>query len=90
MIDAYDILGLLGVVFNLYAYARVQLKREYVKTMNYSLVNLLGALFLCISLLNKWNPASFTGNLIWCFISLYGIYRCSKYLRPANKPADAE
>ncbi|MDD5586616.1 MAG: hypothetical protein PHY92_06635 [Alphaproteobacteria bacterium] len=81
MLDAYDIMGLLGVVLNLYAYGRVQWQREYAKRMGYSLANLAGALLLTGSLLNKWNLASFTGNAIWAMISLFGLYRCARYLR---------
>jgi hypothetical protein len=81
MLDAYDIMGLLGVVLNIYAYARVQWQRDFAKRLSYSVANLVGALLLVGSLLNKWNLASFTGNAIWAAISLYGLYRCAKYVR---------
>jgi hypothetical protein len=81
MLDAYDLLGLLGVAINLYAYARVQLQREYAKRLGYSLANLLGAVLLAASLLSKWNFAAFTGNVIWAILSFFGLYRCVKYIR---------
>ncbi len=83
--DAFDVMGLFGVCSVLYAYTRVQWRREYAKKMEYSLANFFGALLLVVSLLNKWNVASFAGNLIWLFISLYGIYRCAKYARKGKR-----
>ena len=88
MIDAFDSMGLLGVIFSLYAYARVQLRREYAKNIGYSLANLLGAGLLAVSLVNKWNLASFTGNVVWALFSLFGIYRCVKYMRRNNVQAE--
>lgn len=81
IIDVYDLLGLFGVSLSLYSYARLQWQREYAKRLSYSLFNLLGSTFLMVSLFNKWNVASFTSNAIWALISIYGVYRCMKYIR---------
>lgn len=81
MIDFFDFIGLVGVVLSVFAYARVQWRREYAKELGYSVYNFLGASFLIIALCNKWNVASFVGNVIWATVSLYGIYRCMKYFR---------
>jgi len=85
MFDFFDFLGFCGVALQLGAYARVQLRREFAKHLSYSVMNFLGAGFLVISLLNKWNMASFTGNMIWVLISVYGIYRCLKYIRRSKR-----
>ena len=85
MVDVYDITGLTGVAVTLYAYARVQWRREYAKEMAYSVINLIGALMLNVAVWDKWNVASFTGNTIWACISLYGIYRCIRYARLTAK-----
>jgi hypothetical protein len=90
MLDAYDLLGLLGVAINLYAYGRVQLQREYAKRLGYSLANLLGALLLATSLMSKWNFAAFTGNVIWAMLSFFGLYRCAKYIRRSRGTAVSE
>lgn len=81
MIDLFDCLGLLGVALSIYAYGCVQWHRDYAKTLAYSVLNFFGSSFIAISLLNKWNLASFIGNITWVLISIYGILRCLKYRR---------
>jgi len=81
MINTFDILGLAGVLLMIYSYARVQWQRDYAKRLNYSLLNLAGAVLLIVSLVHNWNLASFVSNAVWGLISLYGVYRCSKYIR---------
>lgn len=90
MIEHYEIAGLLGVGFAIYAYARVQLQRDYAKQIEYSVLNLANAALLMYSLCFNWNLASFIGNAIWAAISLYGVYRCLKYKsREAREPQAA-
>lgn len=80
-----DVLGILGVVIQLGAYARVQWQRDFAKSMLFSFCNALGTFLICISLLYKWNPASFLGNTTWFLLSVYGMFRCNKY---RTSPAD--
>jgi hypothetical protein len=81
MMDSFDLIGLMGVALMTYSYARVQWRRDYAKCLEYSVVNFVGSAFLIFSLLNKWNVASFVGNDIWALVSLYGIFRCLRYMR---------
>lgn len=81
MVNLYDVIGFLGVIIAVYAYGRTQFRREYVKTYNYSFLNLISSLFLLVSLFDKWNPASFCTNTIWSGFSIYGLYRCYKYAK---------
>jgi hypothetical protein len=81
MINLPNVLGFAGVTAMVYSYIRVQLKREYVKTLTYSVGNLIGAIFLSISLYYNWNLPSLISNVIWGFVSAYGVYRCLKYAR---------
>ena len=81
MVDSYDLLGLVGVFCSIYSYARLQWQRDYAKRLEYSLFNLMASVLLAISLLHKWNLSSFIVNAIWGVISLYGVYRCLKYIR---------
>lgn len=76
MITFYDLFGLLGISLSIFCYARVQWQRDYSKKLSYSLLNLISAVFLAISLLNNWNLASFISNSIWGLISAYGFCRC--------------
>ena len=84
MIDSTDLLGFLGVAAIVYSYIRVQLRREYVKTLRYSLENFIGAGLLVISLCYHWNLPALISNSIWGLISAYGVYRCTKYMRKAT------
>lgn len=79
MITAYDAIGLAGVAVTLYAYARVQWQRDYAKNIWFSLHNLIGAACMLVTLSENWNLSSFTVNVAWSCISLYGVYRCLKY-----------
>ncbi len=81
MIEFYDLLGLIGVSLSLYCYARLQWHRNYAREVSYSLLNFIGSMLMFVSLMNHWNIAAFVSNAVWCGISLYGIYRCLKYMR---------
>ncbi|MFA4994725.1 MAG: hypothetical protein WC521_05420 [Bdellovibrionales bacterium] len=85
-IDLYDFLGLVGVVFTIYNYARLQWQRDYAKKLRYSVGNFLGATLITVSLLDKWNLAAFVVNVIMALISAYGIYRCLKYRSKQKAP----
>lgn len=79
MVDAWDFLGLAGVLVMNFGYVKVQLRRDYAKSLSFSLLNLMGASLLIVSLMNKWNIAAFASNSVWALTSIYGIYRCLKY-----------
>lgn len=81
MIDSADILGFSGVIVMVYSYIRVQLRREYVKSLAYSMGNLIGSTLLAISLCYNWNLPSLISNVIWGLVSAYGVFRCLKYMR---------
>jgi hypothetical protein len=87
MIDFWDILGLVGVLFTIYNYAWLQWQRDYAKKLRYSVGNFLGAILIALSLLDKWNLSAFVVNVIMASISAYGIYRCLKYKAKQKVPA---
>ncbi len=74
-----DAVGIGGALISIYCYARVQWRREYAKSMEYSMGNLIGTVMLIISLMYNWNVAAFLSNLAWGAISLYGVYRCLRF-----------
>jgi len=84
MIDSSNILGFAGVSLMLYSYICVQRRREYVKTLSYSVGNFVGAVLLSISLWYNWNLPSLISNIIWAIVSAYGIFRCLKYMRRSS------
>jgi len=80
MLTTYDFIGLVGISLSSICYARVQWQRDYAKHLSYSILNFVATLLLGVSLSKNWNLASFVSNLIWGAISLYGVYRCMKYI----------
>lgn len=81
MTDIYNLIGFAGISLSIFCYARVQWQRDYAKKLSFSLLNLMGSLLFAISFVKHWNFPSFINNTIWGLISLYGVYRCLKYMR---------
>ncbi|MDD9900866.1 MAG: cyclic nucleotide-binding protein [Alphaproteobacteria bacterium] len=75
-----DVLGILGAVGYLTAYAALQIRREFAKSVFYSISNFLSALLVAISLLYDFNLAAMIIQMTWMVISGFGIYRCLKYM----------
>jgi hypothetical protein len=74
-----DFIGNVGVVLLMAAYLLLQLNRLSSNSIAYSLLNLIGASFIIISLLSNFNLSAFVIEVFWVLISLIGIVR---YLRP--------
>jgi hypothetical protein len=74
----YDVLGLFGVALILISYFMLQIGKLHLEQVLYSLLNLIGALFILVSLLFSWNLASFIIEVAWILISLYGIIKSLK------------
>lgn len=68
-----DIAGFLGALLVVLAYFMQQTQRLDVHHLTYHLMNLCGALLIIVSLLFDWNLPQFVMELIWGFISLFGI-----------------
>lgn len=79
MIDFADAVGFVGVFFSASSYMRLQMRREFAKTMAYSFMNVAACTCFGISIFFHWNLASFVNTSIWLMFSLYGVYRCMKY-----------
>lgn len=75
----HTFIGLIGAFGYLISYAFVQMRRDYAKTMDYSVINLLSAALVAFSLTRDFNLGSMFIQIMWIFISLYGVYRCMKY-----------
>ena len=67
--------GLLGVIFVLLAYLFLQF--EYLRQIDaaFSWLNVLGSICLIYSLWYNWNLSSFTIEVAWFFISLFGVVK---------------
>jgi len=71
----YDIIGIIGVGFVLISYLLLQIDRIEPKSVSYSLLNLVGAFLILISLYFTFNLASFIIEIAWLLISAYGLIK---------------
>jgi hypothetical protein len=71
----YDVVGIIGVSFVLISYLLLQIDRIEPKSISYSLLNLLGAFLILISLYFTFNLASFIIEIAWLLISAYGLIK---------------
>lgn len=77
----YNAIGLCGVAISLGCYARIQWQRDFAKRMSFSALNGLASVLMLICLSHSWNLASFVSNICWLGFSLYGMWRCFKYMQ---------
>jgi len=69
-----NIIGMLGTLLVVGTYFLMQINKLDPKGMLFNVANLLGAIFLLLSLLVHFNLASFVIELFWITASLIGIY----------------
>ena len=79
-----DILGNIGVVCFLVAYALLQKGRIPHTGLTYLGLNLAGSILLLISLMIHWNMPAFLLEAAWALISMYGIYNYYQRRRRAK------
>lgn len=72
-LSLYQLIGLIAPVLFLYAYAMVSVGRWQSTQLRFHLFNLLGALFILVSMVEEWNLPVFILECCWGTISLYGI-----------------
>ena len=70
-----NIIGMTGTFMVVGAYLLLQLEKIDAKGLSYNLINLVGAIFLLISLLINFNLASFVIEIFWIIASLIGLYK---------------
>ena len=69
----YDVVGLAGVGLIILAYLLLQIERMSARDLSYSVINLVGAALITVSLLFAFNLSAFVIEIIWILISLIGI-----------------
>ena len=74
----YNVIGTSGVTMILYAYFALQIGKIESSSFLYSFINLVGAIFLLISLTRFWNLPSVIIEIFWISISIYGLYKWKK------------
>ncbi|MDF1796120.1 MAG: hypothetical protein P1U63_06240 [Coxiellaceae bacterium] len=74
-----DIIGIIGVLMVLWAYVCIQINKLTRDDISFSLINLVGSIFIIVSLCHTMNLASFVIEIAWLIISAYGIIRCLRH-----------
>lgn len=80
----YDFAGNVGVVLIIGTYLALQLGRMQSADRRFSLLNLVGAGLILLSLAFEFNLSAFIVEVFWAAISLIGLFRPRQ-----NAPADA-
>lgn len=81
----YDYVGTFGVFLILLAYFLLQTQRTTSASLSYSVLNLLGALLITVSLVFDFNFSAFVIEVFWILLSLYGIARWMRARRAPEK-----
>ena len=71
--DIYQWIGFLGMIFIVIAYLFLQTNKYSINSLQYQLLNLIGAILLLISLFVHFNLGSFIIEIFWIIITIYGI-----------------
>lgn len=83
--DIYQWTGFVGMAFVVIAYFFLQIDRYNIHSLQYQLLNLVGAILLLISLCVHFNLGSFVIEVFWIIITIYGIYKNLKREKKALK-----
>ena len=70
-----DLVGCLGTIIILVAYILLQTRKLDAHHVLFSLLNLVGALMILISLLYSWNLAAVVMEIAWASISVFGMIK---------------
>ncbi|MCP4971065.1 MAG: hypothetical protein GY932_10765 [Arcobacter sp.] len=73
--DIYQFIGFVGMLFIVWAYALLQIKKYSITSFTYQFLNLIGAILLLISLFVHFNLGSFIIEIFWIIITLYAMYK---------------
>ena len=71
--DIYQWIGFLGMIFIVIAYLFLQTNKYSINSLQYQLLNIIGAILLLISLFVHFNLGSFIIEIFWIIITIYGI-----------------
>lgn len=69
-----NIIGMIGTLLVVGSYFLMQLNKLDPKDLLFNFINLVGAIFLLLSLLVHFNLASFVIEVFWIAASIIGIY----------------
>ena len=73
--DLYTVMGGIGAVLVILVYFATQQRWLTADDWRFPLANLVGAVFILVSLITAWNFAAFLMEVFWSLISIYGLVR---------------
>jgi len=71
----FDSVGCTGTAIILITYFLNQCTLITTANLSYSILNLVGAIMILISLMSTWNLASVIMEIFWIAISIFGVFR---------------
>lgn len=83
--DIYQWIGFIGMAFVVIAYLFLQINKYDIHSLEYQLLNLVGAILLLISLCVHFNLGSFIIEVFWIIITIYGIYKNLKMKKSSKE-----
>ena len=87
-VDYYQLAGFVGVILEVGAYAALQLGFLHGNGYIYAFANLVASVFLLISLTTEFNLSYLVTEIIWIFLSVYGMARMYWLGRQAHLSAE--
>ncbi|WP_323571610.1 MULTISPECIES: CBU_0592 family membrane protein [unclassified Rhizobium] len=84
-----DLVDLAGAFFYLFAYALLQLRLLTIEDWRYTLLNVLGGVFLIYSLIWNFNLGSLISQVAWLLFTIIGYARFLLDRRRKTPPAQA-
>lgn len=70
-----DFIGIIGIAFVLTCYFLVQAEKMNANSIKYQLLNMAGCILILVSIFYSFNLPSAIIQVVWFFISLYGLMR---------------
>jgi hypothetical protein len=83
-IENHDITGLIGALLVLVPYFLLQANKMKSTGFSFSALNLVGAFMIMYSLSQSWNLTSFSIEVTWALVSLYGIYKWFRKIKKSK------
>ncbi len=74
----FDLIGNVGVFLIIFSYLLLQTNKIKSTDVRYSLMNVFGAIFVIISLIENFNMSAFVIEAFWVLISIIGIVKYFK------------
>ncbi|MEM9411377.1 MAG: hypothetical protein AAGA30_09705, partial [Planctomycetota bacterium] len=84
----HNTIGFCGIALIIAAYLMLQLGKLQSNQLSYSVLNLVGAAAVIVSLCFEMNLPSLTIEVFWCLISLIGIFRYYQVSRNVSTHID--